>query len=46
MLGRIFIRLKELAYVIWLFCRRSEEQRNGVLLILKAYEEKDKRELL
>lgn len=35
--------LKDLVRVIWLYRRRTEQQKRSVLLILKAYEQQDRR---
>lgn len=42
MLDRKCLSLKALFRVVWLFLRRSEEQRRHITMILEAYEMKDR----
>jgi hypothetical protein len=41
MLERKRLSLKHLFRVVWLFCRRSEEQRRHITMILEAFEKQD-----
>lgn len=41
MLDRKCPSLKDLFRVVWLFCRRSEEQRRHIAMILEAFEKQD-----
>lgn len=44
MLDRKLSQLKELVRLIWLFARRKDEHKRNVMLILEAYEQKERRE--
>lgn len=41
MLDRKSLTLKDLIRVVWLFCRRNENQRRQITMILEAFEMQD-----